>query len=249
VKRTIVKSSLALLIVLSVAPACTTRKLDPQGTGTGGAGATAGTSGGAGYPGDEGVAGNGGTTGSLGIAGSSGTAGVGGARSTYPTSHRVLPMACSGVVTDAAITPGDAGLSDAGTPSCTQDTDCVSCANGQLGRCEGPFSTCVCDQCMVDGDCGATGVCACNGQTFGWSHTLRGNVCVPSNCRVDGDCGLGGFCSPTTDLSCGAFYGVTGYYCHTVNDQCINDTDCAAGTCRYSPQVGYWVCATGACAG
>lgn len=239
-KRIIVKSSLALLIVSSIAPACSTRMLSPQGTGTGGSGATAGTSGVAGYPGDEGVAGSG------------GAAGTGGSSpSTTATDHRVAPVACSGVVTDAAITPGDAGgPSDAGSAlSCTQDSDCVGCANGQLGRCEGPFSTCVCDQCMVDGDCGATGVCACDGQTFGWPHTRRGNVCIPSNCRVDADCGPSGFCSPTTDLGCGAFYGVAGYYCHTVNDQCTNDTDCAAGTCRYSPQVGYWVCATGGCAG
>jgi len=244
VKRTIVKSSLALLIVVFVAPACTTRRLDPQGTGTGGSGAIAGTSGGAGYPGDEGVAGSGWT------AGSGGTAGAGGSSpSMTATNHRAAPVTCSYVVTDAAIGQSDAGLSDAGTPSCTQDSDCVGCANGQFGRCEGPGSTCVCDQCMADGDCGATGVCACDGTTFGWSHTRRGNVCIPSNCRVDADCGPSGFCSPTTDLGCGAFYGVTGYYCHTANDQCTNDTDCAQGTCRYSPQVGYWVCATGACAG
>jgi len=186
-----------------------------------------------------------------GTAGASGTGTGGSMASGTAALHRGVPETCAYVAADGAVMSVDAGgPADGGsTSTCTQDSDCASCENGHLGRCEGPFSTCVCDQCVTDQDCGASGVCACDGQTFGFSHTRRGNVCIASNCRVDADCGPRGFCSPTTDISCGAFYGIAGYYCHTPSDQCTNDADCAQGTCRYSPQVGYWVCAVGACAG
>jgi hypothetical protein len=45
-------------------------------------------------------------------------------------------------------------------------------------------------------------------------------------------------------MSCGE--GVGGYYCHTPNDQCIDDSDCALGggssACTYSTTDGRWVC-------
>jgi hypothetical protein len=45
--------------------------------------------------------------------------------------------------------------------------------------------------------------------------------------------------SPSTlPPGCG-FIG--GYYCHTPNDQCVNDSDCAS-SCVYDATVGYWRC-------
>jgi hypothetical protein len=105
------------------------------------------------------------------------------------------------------------------------------------------------DACLSDPDCGATGVCSCKGETFGWAHVSSKNVCVPSNCRSDSDCKAGA-CSPTVNFDCGSFYGVQGYYCHTAKDTCHNDSDCGAnGACAYQSTVGYWECSYGHCAG
>lgn len=245
---------LTLISALAGVWSCSSRTVRP------GAGDTAGTTGTATAVGGSGAAatmtgpgGTGGaiTTGTGGLGGAAGGAGISGAPSGTANNHRAEEAICAGPGTDAAVMSTDAGAGpDGGSPqSCTQDSDCIRCPGGWPGRCEGPFSSCVCDQCGRDEDCGASGVCACDGQTFGFSHTRRGNICVPGNCRVDADCGSGGFCSPSVDISAGRFYGVAGYYCHTTNDQCTNDGDCSQGDCRYAPQVGFWVCAVGGAAG
>jgi hypothetical protein len=74
------------------------------------------------------------------------------------------------------------------------------------------------------------------------------NFCLAGNCRVDADCGAGGYCSPTFG-SCGSFFGVVGYYCHTPKDKCVDDSDCPPGDCRYDPIGGSWACGTSFCAG
>jgi hypothetical protein len=44
------------------------------------------------------------------------------------------------------------------------------------------------------------------------------------------------------DMSPGYCQGI-GYYCHTPNDPCINDSDCGAGLgCVYSASNGDWEC-------
>ena len=66
------------------------------------------------------------------------------------------------------------------------------------------------------------------------------NYCTrPSNCRVDADCGANGFCSPGQSHEwCGTLYA-----CHTPNDECANDSDCAADThCDFSTAVKHWLC-------
>jgi Cys-rich repeat protein len=95
--------------------------------------------------------------------------------------------------------------------------------------------------CSDDAACPSGETCACHGSAY----SSGGNTCVPGNCRVDSDCGAGGYCSPTEDvMSCG---GVGGYYCHTAQDRCVNDSDCADGgfpdVCAYSTSAGYWECA------
>ncbi len=72
----------------------------------------------------------------------------------------------------------------------------------------------------MDSDCGDASVCLCRS---GQGNDT--NACVPSDCRVDGDCGDGGYCSPVV-LGCSGLTGVTGYYCHTPRDECMNDSDC-----------------------
>ena len=53
------------------------------------------------------------------------------------------------------------------------------------------------------------------------------NVCYPAGCRVDADCGPGGYCSPSPTLGCCG--GPSGFHCHTPQDSCLNDSDCADG--------------------
>jgi hypothetical protein len=113
------------------------------------------------------------------------------------------------------------------------------------------------DQCLADSDCAEAGVCSCRGNSFGYAHVSAGNSCVQSNCRVDSDCGQGGSCSPTISATCGPFYGIVGYYCHTPRDTCESDSDCGggsgagepAGYCAFDPTLGYWACGHGFCAG
>jgi hypothetical protein len=203
----------------------------PQGTGTGGGGATLGAGG----------------------SGLSGTGGVPIAGRT-PMLHRATATACSGALADAGVvtsvftgaSPGPVAP-DGGALSCATDSDCPACANGQLDHCFATYLltlACVCDQCNTDQDCGSSGVCACN-QT-GWGNLQIGNVCIlAGNCRVDADCGPGGFCSPSP-ANCNA----GGYYCHTAKDTCLDYADCAAPTaCAYSAAAGAWACTTSACGG
>lgn len=142
-----------------------------------------------------------------------------------------------------------------GPPStCRVDGDC---AMGTNGRCVGnPHDGCRCnyDQCRDDGTCTAGGPCACRLANRGASGA---NICLPGNCQVDADCGANGFCSPTYG-SCGDYGGVVGYRCHTPQDECIDDEDCAtqdAGFlgqrpyCMFTPEVGRWRCSNSACAG
>jgi hypothetical protein len=48
---------------------------------------------------------------------------------------------------------------------------------------------------------------------------------------------------------------VTGYFCHTCDDECVNDSDCGGSDgygdpyCMYNQSVGHWMCSTAQCAG
>jgi len=111
---------------------------------------------------------------------------------------------------------------------------------GVNGRCDvlGPLPGCECayDQCSGDSACPKGETCACHDTPL----ASGGNQCLPSNCRVDGDCGAGGYCSPSADGGCGQ---LTGYYCHTPSDTCVNDSDCTAPhSCVYDRKAGHWVC-------
>jgi hypothetical protein len=130
---------------------------------------------------------------------------------------------------------------------CLQDTDCTAGTNGRCGHAGGPAGCqCSYDACTQDTDCPTSQTCACHGSPY----IDFGSTCVQGNCRVDADCGSGGFCSPSAPAGgwCG---NVDGYYCHTPNDLCINDSDCPAGNgpsgfgdgfCEYSKTNHRWEC-------
>ena len=210
----------AALAIASGGGACSTSPLQPGSTGT------AGTSG------DSGGTGGGGTTGSggTGVSGSGGAAG-----SSCAVMHRATPVACPQSVASSM-------------QACTSDADCVGVAGyAATGRCI-PFNgqtLCSYDDCVSDDDCGASpAVCLCEGQWSVYSKVSPGNACRSGNCRTDSDC-PGTACSPSVGFGA-AFYGYNGYYCHTPQDQCQCDSDCASPlpSCAYNPEIGAWACAS-----
>lgn len=165
-----------------------------------------------------------------------------------PRRHRATREACPSERPPATCTSGGAPA------ACSADSDCTM---GTNGRCVGnPHDGCRCnyDACREDAMCTTGGPCACRLATRGASGA---NVCLPGNCQIDADCGPGGYCSPTFG-SCGDYSGVVGYRCHTPQDECVDDEDCAgqdAGFlgqrpyCMFVQEVGRWRCANSGCAG
>jgi hypothetical protein len=106
------------------------------------------------------------------------------------------------------------------------------CVDGQCSQ----------DGCLADSDCGDTGVCSCQNNTFGWAHTSFGNSCIDGNCRTDADC-ASGVCSPSISFDSGPFYGTEGFYCRTPKDACAVDADCGPGAyCAFDSSTGAWAC-------
>ncbi len=137
--------------------------------------------------------------------------GGGTCRTTPPTLHRPAAAACEAHVSDAGADTG-------------------------VGPCMQPH-----DACLVDSDCGSTGVCDCETPRCTVPFPIAGNVCVPSDCRIDSDCACG-YCA--ADRSCG---GVDSYHCTTPRDECSTDADCQDGgsftQCRWSTD--HWACVQG----
>lgn len=166
--------------------------------------------------------------------------GGGGCRLPEPEEHRAAPQKCSG-------NPPRGEVPDDARGQCTSHADC----DGKNARCvasRGGYM-CTSDECMTDADCGSGEVCECGGSRHG------SNVCLPSQCQTDADCGPGGYCSPSFG-SCGNYTGVVGYFCHTCEDECTDDSDCGsqdggygAPYCMYDQQAGKWVCSSSHCVG
>lgn len=122
------------------------------------------------------------------------------------------------------------------------------CVDGMNGRCIGiihrPDCVCTYDTCADDADCPDDETCACHGSPFIGDGV--GNTCVKGgNCRVDTDCGAKGYCSPSSNSLCSR--NLTGYYCHTARDLCVDDADCPAQVnaipaCVYSTRTSRWEC-------
>jgi hypothetical protein len=241
---------LYVALISSVLVGC--GSVSPSGTGTAGSdgGGQAGAMGGAGAMGSAGA-----TAGSTGGAGTTGSAGAGGTSGRVPAKHRASAVACSADRPAGVCAVPVAAGGSAPTPACTKDSDCTAGSNGRclaLGR----VAACSCsyDACTTDADCTHTGgPCACrpDAQSIVAPTTTASNTCLAGDCRVDADCGARAYCSPSLG-SCGNYSGVTGYYCHTPADACVDDADCAAqggGDCRYNPTKKAWDCETTQCAG
>jgi hypothetical protein len=135
--------------------------------------------------------------------------------------------------------------------TCHNDSQCTTGTNGRCQQLAGlsyDYCACTYDTCATDSDCGAGETCACHGAP---NTDGSGNSCVPGNCRVDSDCGPGGYCSPSyggeSIQGCPvAGRGLQGYYCHTVSDTCLDQSDCPnpfEESCAYSVAAGFWRCA------
>jgi hypothetical protein len=143
---------------------------------------------------------------------------------------------------------GDAG-------ACQYDTDCTA---GMSGRCvcnaflpvTGSVTSCSYDACQSDLDCAngsSGGVCDCREGPLGSGNQSAANVCLAGNCRTDADCGSGGYCSPSNVPGCGPDWWY-GYFCHTANDTCTNDTDCPGPNGLCATYGNAWHCYPSPCA-
>ena len=183
------------------------------------------------------------------------------AGSTCPSERAPGPLQCD--------CEGSDGGCSCRIGECGQDSDCSA---GTNGRCLelGPavYAYCVYDTCFSDSDCPSNQPCNCRASASDYTA----NTCLTgSNCRVDSDCGPSGYCSPSqvgvlcqcscnpvvsdggcyehapdgtwTQVPCSCGDCGHGYFCHTPQDTCLNDSDCANGdTCNYDGLSNTWTC-------
>jgi hypothetical protein len=240
-------SSLLLVLTLgSLTPlvACSGRAIESHeaSSGSGGSDESSGAAG----------TSPGGALGVAGVVGSTAQAGAAGMTTREPEKHRPTATAC-----DHTRPSAEPDVPADGDPSWVMCQSNAECTDGENGRCTGNGHDgyqCTYDACFSDSDCpalasGTPRLCQCEG-----GSRADNNVCLGGNCRVDADCGGGGYCSPTLG-SCGNYTGTQGYYCHTSNDECLDDADCNAdgssypGYCAFMPEVGHWMCSMAQCAG
>lgn len=144
---------------------------------------------------------------------------------------------------------------------CVQDSDC---SDGMNGRCLGNGSVacvtgCSYDACFSDSDCPGNQPCECRHS----ASSTGTNSCVSGgNCRIDAECGSDGFCSPSLvgDNPCHCYNAAScgpdgcadscghGYFCHTAQDSCLDDSDCSGAIgCNYDQLDKRWTCNVLAC--
>jgi hypothetical protein len=228
-----------------------------SGSGSGGSGSSSGaSSSGSGSSSGASSSGSGGSSsGSGGSSSSSGSGSSSGASSSSsgsgsssgsssggpaPVYHRPDDSQCLGPAPAGTCNFGGSG----GPGMCSDDSQCADAgANGRCIESNGGAAYCFCtsDACADDSACPKDQTCACHGSAY---TVGEGNHCVPGNCRVDADCGAGGWCSPSYSTNgCGE---IGGYYCHTPQDQCVNDSDCPTSNgpmnCSYDSGLRYWRC-------
>ena len=171
-------------------------------------------------------------------------------RPPAPQVHRAVASKCAASVRTVERDPSLEG--------CKSDAECQKGVNGHCQRhmvAHAHFENrCIYDGCSTDDDCKkqdedplstrlGAGPCICGD---------RGevNACMGGNCRTDADCGSS-YCSPSRDFQCG-YEGTPGYYCHTSDDECLNDSDCTTDAgkpaqCRYDPDANRWACRSSEC--
>jgi hypothetical protein len=155
-----------------------------------------------------------------------------------PIYHRTDDSQCATPRPPGTCPAGDAEESE--VFECTSDSECVD--GGLDGRCTnspgGPAGCdCTYNACQTDTDCKTGELCVCHDSAYSYG----GNACMPGNCRVDSDCGKDGYCSPSRGMNDCSY--VAGYYCHTPQDLCTNDSDCMQGNiCSWSAADERWEC-------
>ena len=159
-----------------------------------------------------------------------------------PPEHRAAASACS-------LSSRFPLSADGGAIACASAADCSGDAASVLEPIACLGGQCTYDQCLTDSDCPTGSLCLCAADAGG-GNIIHANACVPAACRLDSDC-PSGYCSPDRTY-CDE---VSGYYCHSPHDTCVDPTiDCPCITqggagCLYAPQVGYWVCGQSICLG
>jgi hypothetical protein len=155
-----------------------------------------------------------------------------------PQNHRPASQEC-----DRERGPGSLSRT-VDNPACRVDSDCTA---GENGRClNAQFQAvpmCSYDLCFSDVTCARGGPCSCAPP-----KSTGNNICLEGNCKTDTDCGPNGFCSPSFGM-CGRYSGVTAYYCHSCDDECVEDSDCDRpdAYCAYEPSRARWRCSTFSC--
>jgi len=189
------------------------------------------------------------------------------------TNHRAAGAACPQSRGPGAPAPNVETCTSDQFLDCLQDTDCTAGTNGRCFT-GGPIaclSVCSYDTCASDSDCPDNQPCVCRPSS---TDSAANSCVTGGNCRVDTDCGPGGSCSPsqvnsfcfcpstalctpddvctacTSDGSCTSVPCACGdscghaFFCHTPQDDCGNDSDCAgSNTCNYDVLINRWTCA------
>jgi hypothetical protein len=154
-----------------------------------------------------------------------------------PKVHRASAEKCSEAPRASHPAPKQQG-------DCKTDADCTAGKNGQcvdvyIGQGDSS-AECRYDTCFSDADCKA-GPCEC-GDPEGVHR------CGGGSCRIDADC-KGSYCSPSPG-DCGPGWGRSGWFCHTPNDECVDDSDCTKqgeGYCWFDARAAHWACRYGEC--
>ena len=180
-----------------------------------------------------------------------------------PANHRTVAAACTEARGPGAVS-GTANCPDI-PATCGQDSDCTA---GKSGRCVSDTHGCTTigcsyDGCSSDADCADNEACGCRMSATDSTPT----ICVSAECRADADCGASGFCSPSlvgdpcvypTQALCTPGEGTCspgpclcgdgrghGYFCHTPNDTCLDDSDCetsSGSSCGFDRLEKRWTC-------
>jgi hypothetical protein len=187
----------------------------------------------------------------------------GGSVMRVPSNHRASTT-CAARAATTSVDPSACG--DAGEFSCASDADCSEtsagfcyvgncyseclsdachadseCPSGQMCACIATGNACIAiaqGSCLTDSDCGACGFCSLNLVECGMSHKFCGDV---------GSCeGYAGIADGWVSTGCNSFCSgrcTQGYFCHTPQDNCTDDSDCGvASHCAFASVFQSWMC-------
>jgi len=166
-----------------------------------------------------------------------------------PKNHRATSSCPRQRGPGSFISADDAGAvgGTGGSIGCSSDMDCTAGTNGRCFKWSagpGPQPpACSYDGCFGDSDC-SNALCVCR-ESIASSDANRCESPSGGNCRLDSDCGPSGFCSPSLFGCLGSDTCGYGYYCHTPQDACVDDQDCASGrerACGYDLLEKRWEC-------